>query len=63
MNNPKTAIEKIDAAANLVEQMNMAHMIKDDKHFAKCHTKASKLLFDALRQMDGDEKHLTKSGL
>lgn len=30
MNNPKTVAEKIDAAANLVEQMYLAHMIKDE---------------------------------
>ncbi len=52
MNDPKTVVEKIDAAANLVEQMQMAHMIHDDAHFHKCHAKASKFLFDALRQCE-----------
>lgn len=55
MNDPKTIVEKIDAAANLVEQMQMAHMIHDTAHFIDCHRKASTLLFDALRQCE-DQK-------
>lgn len=50
--NPKTLTEKIDAAANLVEQMNMAHMMKDEAHFKKCHQKAGKFLFDAMRKLE-----------
>lgn len=52
MNNPKTILEKVDAAANLVEQMNMAHMIKDEETFRKAHQKAGKFLFDAMRLME-----------
>lgn len=52
MENPKTLMEKIDAAANLVEQMNMAHMIKDEAHFKKCHQKAGQFLFDAMRKLE-----------
>jgi hypothetical protein len=54
MKNPKTAVEKIDAAANLVGQMYLAHQIKDEKHFQEVHKKASKLLFDALQQLQND---------
>jgi len=55
MENPATVMEKIDAAANLVEQMNMAHMIKDEAHFKKCHQKAGKFLFEAMRQLEEQE--------
>lgn len=55
MNNPKTVAEKIDAAANLVEQMNLAHMIKDESRFKQAHQKAGQLLFDALRQIEDEE--------
>lgn len=48
MENPKTIVELIDAAANLVEQMNMAKTIGDDKHFAKCHQKTGEFLHQAL---------------
>jgi hypothetical protein len=54
MDNPKTAREKIDAAANLVEQMNMAKMINDNGHFTKSHKRAGDLLFKALRQLEND---------
>lgn len=56
MKNPKTAFEKIDAAANYVEQMMLAHTIKDEAHFRKCHQEAGKLLFDALRQMESSDE-------
>jgi hypothetical protein len=49
---PPTVRGKIDAAANLVEQMWLAHSINDEKHFKKCHQNAGKLLFDAMRQLD-----------
>lgn len=55
MKNPKTVYEKIDAAANLVEQMNMAHMIKDEEYFAKVHKEAGDLLFKAMRQLEEGE--------
>src|SRR5688572_5995972 len=53
--NPKTIAEKIDAAANLVEQMMLSHAIKDEAHFKYAHKKAGSLLFDALRQMEDDQ--------
>jgi hypothetical protein len=55
MDNPKTVAEKIDAAANLVEQMNLAHMIKDEAKFKEAHKKAGRLLFNALRQIEDEE--------
>ena len=33
MENPKTLLEKVDAASNLVEQMQIAHAVKDEKTF------------------------------
>lgn len=55
MKNPKTAEEKIDAAANLVEQMYLAHMIKDEAKFQEAHKRAGGLLFDALRELEERE--------
>jgi len=52
MENPETVYEKIDAAANLLEQMFMAHRIKDEAHFTKVHKKAGDLLFKAMRQLE-----------
>lgn len=52
MNNPKTVYEKIDAAANLVQQMFLAHTIKDEEHFKKSHKQAGDLLFKAMRQLE-----------
>lgn len=52
MNDPKTVYEKIDAAANYVEQMFLAHKIKDEKHFAEVHKKTGDLLFKAMRQLE-----------
>lgn len=55
MNNPKTVYEKIDAAANLVEQMMLAHTIHDQERFKYAHKKAGDLLFDAMRQIEEEE--------
>lgn len=52
MKNPVTIMQKVDAASNLVEQMQMAHMIHDEAHFQDCHKKIGALLFDALRMME-----------
>lgn len=52
MKNTKKVVEKIDAAANLVQQMNLAHMLRDEAHFKEAHKKASQFLFDALRQLE-----------
>jgi hypothetical protein len=55
MDNPKTVAEKIDAAANLVEQMYLSHNIGDNEHFKKVHKKAGDLLFAAMRQIEDEE--------
>ena len=55
MDNPKTALEKIDAAANLVEQMFLSHMIRDEATFKKSHQCAGTLLFDAMRQLENEQ--------
>jgi hypothetical protein len=52
MDNPKTLLEKVDAAANLVEQMYLSHKIHDDPHFEESHKRASDLLFEALNMID-----------
>lgn len=52
MDNPETVLEKIDAAANLVEQMYLAHMIRDEERFKESHKKAADLLFEAVQMLD-----------
>lgn len=52
MDNPKTALEYVDASANLVEQMYLAHMIHDENQFKEAHTKVSEFLFEALNLLD-----------
>jgi hypothetical protein len=52
MENPKTPLELVDAAANLVEQMYFSHMIHDEKTFREAHKKASEFLHQATIQLD-----------
>lgn len=52
MDNPQTLLEKADAAANLVEQMSLAFMMKDTNQFQECYSKASNLLFDLVTELD-----------
>jgi hypothetical protein len=52
MDNPKGALELVDAASNLVEQMYLNHMIHDEIGFKKAHEKASRFLFEALNEID-----------
>ncbi|HYF69107.1 MAG TPA: hypothetical protein VD884_13280 [Ohtaekwangia sp.] len=56
MENPQTIAEKIDAAANLVEQMYLSHMIRDEKKFRESHKQAGDLLFAAMRQLEDTEE-------
>jgi hypothetical protein len=49
---PATIMEKVDAAANYVEQMYLAHKLKDEKRFEDCHKEAAELLFDAIKLLD-----------
>lgn len=58
MKNPKTVAEKIDAAANLVEQMMLSHNIRDEAHFKDSHKRAGDLLFKAQRQLKEESKKL-----
>jgi hypothetical protein len=58
MNNPKTLLEKVDAAANYVEQMQLAHMLKDEAKFKEAHKKAGDLLLDAIQMIDENETPL-----
>ena len=44
MENLLTMPEKIDTLANYIEQMQTAHMIKDEKHFQKVYRKIADLL-------------------
>jgi hypothetical protein len=55
IDNPKTVVEKIDATANLVEQMMLSHTIGDNEHFKKVHKKAGDFLFNAMRQLQDEE--------
>ena len=52
MDNPKTTIEKVDAAANLVQQMFMSHRIHDESIFNNAHKKATTLLSEAVEELD-----------
>lgn len=55
MQNPKTTLEKADAAANYVQQMFLAHQVNDPKMFAEAHRKASELLADVIDELDATE--------
>lgn len=52
MENPKTLLEKVDAASNLVEQMYIAYKMKDEKTFEEAHQKAGELLAGAIDLID-----------
>lgn len=54
MTNPQTAIGKIDAAANYLEQMFLAKSINDNTRFAFAHKEAGRLLFEAMQQLEKD---------
>lgn len=55
MENPKTLLEKVDAAANWVQQMYLSHMIHDEVKFKEAHKKATELLSDATEMADENE--------
>jgi hypothetical protein len=55
MKNPRTLLEKLDAAANLVAQMYLAHKVGDEKIFKQAHDTCSQLLFDAAQMADEQE--------
>ena len=47
LENPKTLLGKVDAAANLVEQMGLAHQMHDNAHFSKVKQQTARLLSEA----------------
>ena len=47
IDNPQTTLGKVDAAANLLEQMQLAHAMSDEQHFMNTKRKASILLHEA----------------
>lgn len=55
MKDPKTALEKIDAASNHVEQIRLALMTGDKERAMMSVEKASQLLFDAQQLMEEEE--------
>ena len=55
MENPVTPLEKADALANLVQQMWLAHQVKDDQMFKTVHEKASKIGFDLVEALQESE--------
>ncbi len=55
MDNPQTPLEKVDAAANWVQQMFLSHMIKDESKFKEAHQKATSLLADVTDYLDNQE--------
>ena len=55
MDNPKSLLEKVDAAASLVQVMYLAHMVRDELKFKEAHKKATKLLAEATEMIDESE--------
>ena len=48
----QSAVEKADAIANLIEQMHMAHRLKDEETFKKAHKRASDYAFQLVRFLE-----------
>lgn len=48
--NPKTKEEKLDAVANLIEQMYLANATHNNAMFMKAYQKAQKLMHDIIYQ-------------
>ncbi len=44
--NPQGMMEKMDAVGNMIEQMFLAHQIKDETKFREAHRKASQWVFE-----------------
>lgn len=51
MKNPKTPLEKADAAANLVGQMMMFEKIGDHVQFRRVHERAAEILYELTEQL------------
>ena len=54
MDSPVTALEKADALTNLVEQMYMAHKIRNEYKFEEAYNKAGDIGFDLLQMLSGE---------
>jgi hypothetical protein len=52
MENPVTILEKVDTLTNLVEQMLMAHRMRDEQRFNDLHERASKIGYELLTAMN-----------
>lgn len=52
LDNPKSAVGKVDAAANLVAQLRIATALRDGPKIHELLNRTDKLLFDALGQME-----------
>jgi hypothetical protein len=60
MQNPKTLVEKIDAAANYVAQMLLAHKTGNEQRLLDGHNKAQELLGDAICMAEDSESLINK---
>ena len=54
LTNPKTPLELADAIGNLIEQMALAHTVKDEYRFTKARKKAAELCFELTCKLDGE---------
>ena len=52
LDNPQTPLEMVDAAANFVAQMRLAHMVRDEATFTEAADRADTLLAEATRLLD-----------
>lgn len=52
MDNPKTDLEKVDAARNLVGQMMLMHKTGDSERFLECWKRANELLSQVVESLD-----------
>jgi len=55
MENPETLLEKVDALTNLVEQMLLAHRMRDEQKFNEAHDKAAQIGFEVLEALQESE--------
>jgi len=56
MENPKTVLEKVDCAWNLVEQIRLALMTQDKMRALDCVEQASMHLGDAVQMLQEEEE-------
>ena len=55
MDNPQTLLEKIDTLTNLVEQMLLAHRMRDEQRFNEAHDKAAQIGFEVMQALQEQE--------